>query len=88
MILDAVDRHADDLGVALLPLGGQLRDSGEFRGADRGEVARVAEDDAVAVAQPLMEPDGAGGAFGGEIGGDVVDADGHGNLACGESDRC
>jgi len=80
VVLDRVHRYPDHLGLALLPFVGQLRHRTEFRGADRGKVARVAEDDAVAVAQPVVKPDGASRAFGGEVGGNIIDADGHGNL--------
>ena len=82
MVGHRIHRNADHLGVALFPFGGELRHGAEFGGADGGEIARVREDDGIAAAQPIVELDGAGGAFGGEIGGGVVDADGHGILRC------
>ena len=48
-----------------------------FTGNPPGEVARMAEDDAVAVTQPVVEADRPGSGLGGKIGSDVVDADGH-----------
>ncbi len=82
-----VDRDADHLGVARRPFAGQLGHRGKLGRANGRKVARMAEQDAIAVAQPVMEPDGASRAFGGEIGGDVVDADGHGNLTGLETDQ-
>jgi hypothetical protein len=37
----------------------------------------MAEDDAIAIAQPVVKVDGSCGAIGGKIGGDVVDTNGH-----------
>ena len=77
VILDRIDRDAQHLGVALFKLWHQLGDRAEFRRADRGEIARVAEQDGIAVADPVMQADGAFGRLGGEIGGNIVDAQRH-----------
>ena len=78
VVLHRIDRHADH---ARRPLGKFARKLGhrpELGRADRGEVARVRKDDAVVVAEPVVEVNFSGGGLGNEIGGNVVDADGHG----------
>ena len=74
-----VDRQADDLHVALVELGLELGDVAELGGADRREVLRVGEQHAPAVAEPLVEVDLALGGLGGEVGGGVAEANGHGS---------
>ncbi|MPL60765.1 hypothetical protein SDC9_06327 [bioreactor metagenome] len=80
VFLDGVDRDAHHLGVALRPFIGELRDGAELGGADRGEILRMREQDGVAVADPVVEADLALGGVGGEVGGDVVDAQSHVGL--------
>ncbi|MCY1457568.1 hypothetical protein D9M71_748740 [compost metagenome] len=62
------------LGELALEPGGQA----EFGGAYRGEVRRVGEQHAPAVAEPFVETDGAGAGILFEIGGDVAESQAHG----------
>src|SRR5690606_3006909 len=57
----------------ILELGGEA----QFGGAHRGEIRRMREQDAPAVAQPMVEPDQtlAGVLF--KVGGDIAKADAH-----------
>jgi hypothetical protein len=57
VVLHRIDAEADDLGVALLELGLQLRHVAELGGADGREVLGVGEQDGPSVADPLMEVD-------------------------------
>jgi hypothetical protein len=68
VVVDRVDRQADDLGVALVELGLELGELAEFRRAHWGEVLGVREQDAPAVAEPFVEMDLALRRVGGEIG--------------------
>ncbi|MNP40369.1 hypothetical protein D3C76_1340070 [compost metagenome] len=77
MVADRVDGKAHHLGVALVELRLELGQVAQLGGADRGEVLRVGEQDGPLVADPLVEVEGAFGAFGGEIGGFVTNADSH-----------
>ena len=72
---DRVDAEADHLRPALGKLRLEVGDCAEFRGADRREVLRVREQHSPAIADPLMEVDGALGRFGGEVGSYIVDAE-------------
>ena len=83
MGVDGIDGEADDLGAALGELRFEVGDGAELGGADGGEVLGVREEDGPAVADPLVEVDGAVGGFGGEVGGGVVDAEGHGVISLG-----
>ena len=73
MVVDRVDRQADDLGIALVELGLDARHVAQLGGADRGEVLRVREQHRVAVADPLVEIDRTLGSFDLEIGCFVAD---------------
>ena len=75
--VDRVDREADDLHVALVELGLDLGDVAELGRADRREVLRMAEQHTPGVAEPLVEVDLALRRVGGEVGGDVAEANGH-----------
>ena len=77
VVLGRVDREADHLDVALVPLGLQLGDVAELGRADRREVLGMGEQDAPAVAEPLVEVDAAFGGVSGEVGGLVTESDGH-----------
>src|SRR5437588_3468887 len=66
--------QADDLAIPLLEFGLQPGHVTQFRGAHRGEVLGVREQDGPAVADPLVEVDPALRSLGGEIGSLVVDA--------------
>jgi len=78
--LDAVDADADELRVALRELVLAVGERAELGGADRREVGRVREEDAPAVAELLVKPDGALGGVGGEVGGGVAELDSHRKL--------
>ena len=75
MAFDGVDGEADDLGAALGELLLEAGDGAEFGGADGREVLGVGEENGPAVADPFVEVDGPLGGFGGEIGGNIVDAE-------------
>ncbi|MCY1440467.1 hypothetical protein D9M71_567450 [compost metagenome] len=62
------------LGELLLQLGGEA----QLGGAHRGEVGRVREQHAPAVAQPFMKADLAFAGFLFEVGGDVAESEAHG----------
>ena len=68
MLVERVDREADDLDVALLELGLDARHVAELRRADRREVLRVREQHRPRVADPVVELDRALGRVGLEIG--------------------
>src|SRR3546814_14693784 len=84
VVLDAVDRQADDLDVALVPLRLQGGYAPELGGADRRVVLGVREEDGPAVALPLVEVDGALGAVSGEVGSFVSQANEIGRASCRE----
>ena len=69
-----IHANAEDFGVALGELGLQSGHVTEFGGADRSEVFGMGEQDRPAVADPVVKVDGALGGFGGEVGGNIVDA--------------
>jgi hypothetical protein len=73
--VDGVDGEADDLGAALGELLLETGDGAELSGADGGEVLGVRKENSIAVPDPFMEMEGALGGFGGEIGGNIVDAE-------------
>ena len=77
VIRHRVDGEADDLGVALGEFGLDPRHVAELGRAHRRVVLRVREQDRPAVADPVVEMDRPLRRFGGEIGGNVVDAQGH-----------
>ncbi len=77
MAFGVVDRDADDLDAPCLPLGVQLRNGPELRGADGREILRVAEQDGPTVADPVMEPDRPLAGVGLEIGNDLIDTQAH-----------
>jgi hypothetical protein len=74
VVLDGIDREADDLGSALGELTFEAGHGAEFGGADGGEVLGVGEEDGPVVADPLVELDGAVGGVGRKVGGFVVDS--------------
>ena len=74
VVLDGIDREADDLGSALGELAFEAGHGAEFGGADGGEVLGVGEEDGPVVADPLVELDGAVGGVGRKVGGFVVDS--------------
>ena len=80
MAVHRVDRQADELAVALGELGLDLGHVAELGGAHGREVLGVREQDGPAVADPVVEVDRALRGLGGEVGGGVVDAQGHGAL--------
>ena len=61
--------QADELDIALRKVGLELSKSTELSGASRGEVVGVGEEDAVGVADVLVEVDLALGGDGLEVGG-------------------
>lgn len=62
-----VSTQTNKLDVTLGELGLELGEGAQLGGADRGEVVRVREDDAPAVAEVLVEADGAIRSFGLEV---------------------
>ena len=78
MILGAIDRDADHLGVAGIPFVGELRDRAEFGGADRREILGVREQDRPVVADEFVQRKRALVCFDFKIGDGVVDAQAHG----------
>jgi len=68
MALDCVGREADELCAALGELGLELRESTKLRGADRGVVLRMREENDPFVANELVEVDWALGSLGLEVG--------------------
>ena len=77
--VDRVGRQADQLGVSFRELGLDLGHVAELGRAHRGEVLRVRKEDRPFVADPVVEADLSLGRLGFEIGGGVVDAQGHGD---------
>jgi hypothetical protein len=73
VILDGIDREADDLGSALGELAFETGHGAELGGADGSEVLGVREEDGPVVADPLVELYRAMGAIGRKVGGFVVD---------------
>ena len=72
MRVERVDAESDDLDVALVELGLQLRDHAELGRADGGEVLRMREQDAPTVAEVVVELDFTFGRLRSEIGGFVA----------------
>ena len=81
MVVEVVHRQADDLDAALVPLGLEACYFAQLGGAHRGEVLGMGEQDAPAVAQPLVEVDVALSGFLGEVGSGVAETEAHGFLA-------
>ena len=77
MVVQGVDRQADDLHVPPVELRLQARDLAQLGGADRGEVLRMAEQHAPAIAEPLVEVHRALAGVLLEIGGDLAELDVH-----------
>src|SRR5690606_36718146 len=77
-----VHGEGDHLDAALGELVGQIGGVAQLGGADRGEVGGVREEDAPAVAEPLVEADAAFAGVLLEIGGDVSEADARGGVSC------
>ena len=75
---DGIHGKADDLAVAGGEVLREARHVAELGGADRREVLGVREQDGPAIADPVVEGDGALGGLGGEVGHFAVDAQGHG----------
>ncbi len=85
MIFDAIDRNAQNLGVACGPFIGQLCNRAEFSGADRSEVLGVAEQDRPAVADPVVQGDLSQLGRNGQVGDGVANAKCHGFSPSGMS---
>ncbi len=85
MAFDRIDGDADDLDAALAEFALDAGHCAQLGGADGREILRVREENSPAVADPLMEIDGAGSGFGGEVRSDIVDAKAHvsSSLSCG-----
>jgi hypothetical protein len=77
VIRNGIDAEANDLGVALLEFRGETGHIAQLRGAHGSEVLGMREQDGPAVANPFVEVNRAASCFRGEIGGSVVDAQGH-----------
>jgi hypothetical protein len=68
VIAHRVDAQADDLRVALVELGLELRHVAELGRADRREILRMRKQDRPAVADPFVKADAALRRLRGEIG--------------------
>ena len=79
--LDRVDAEADDLHVALVELGLELRHVAELGGAHGREVLRMREQHRPRIADPVVEADPALGGVGLEVRRDVADAKCHGTTS-------
>ena len=77
VLVDRVDREADDLDVALVELRLDAGHVAELCGADRGEVTRVREQHGPGVADPFVEPHRAVRGLGREIGSDITKLKSH-----------
>src|ERR1700752_4735142 len=77
MVADGIDAEADDLRVALVELRLELGHVAQLGGADRGEILGMGEQDAPAVAEPLMEADLPLGGILFEIWGGIAKTKGH-----------
>jgi hypothetical protein len=74
VVLDGIDREADDLGSALGELPFEASHGAELGGADGSKVLGVGEEDCPVIADPLVELDGAVGGVSSKVGGFVVDS--------------
>ena len=77
MVGHRINAQADDLGVALVPLGLELRHVAELGRAHGREILRMREQDRPAVPDPLVEADLSLRGVGGEIRRLVTDANCH-----------
>src|SRR5690606_31297737 len=77
VILDRIAAQADDLRVALVELGLELRHVAELGRANRGEILRMREEDRPAIPDPLVEVDAALCRVRREIRRDVSDMQSH-----------
>ena len=77
VVADGVDGEPDDLRVALVELGLDRRHVAELGRADRREVARVREEHAPRVAEPVMKRDASFGRVSLEIRGGFADRQSH-----------
>ncbi|MNN24670.1 hypothetical protein D3C81_1381110 [compost metagenome] len=75
--LHRVHRQGDGLDAALGEFPFQLGGEAQLGGAHRGEVGRVGEQDAPAVAEPFVETNATGAGILFEVGGDIAKADAH-----------
>ena len=85
--VDRVDAQADELRVALRELGLDFGHVPELRRAHRREILRMGKQNRPAVADPLVEVDGALGGLRLEIRRGVVDAKRHGRSPCRKDER-
>ena len=80
MIINIVNRQADNFCIQGRPFICQHRNSSEFSGADRCEIFGVREQDSPALVNPVMKPDRAFISIGTEIRNNVVNTNSHSNL--------
>ena len=77
VVVERVDRESDDLHAALVELRLDVRHVAELGGADRGEVARVGEQDGPGVSEPVVKVDPALGGVSLEVRRGVADRKSH-----------
>ena len=75
---ERIDRKADNAAIPHLELAFEARGRGKFGRADRGEVGRMREQDAPAIAEIVVEGDFAVGGFRREVRGIVAKTQRHG----------
>src|SRR5262249_52055959 len=82
MLVDRVDREADDLDAAFVELGLDLGHVAELGRANRGEILRMREQYAPGAADPLMKANASLRRVGFKIRRYVVESQGHGRCSC------
>src|SRR5215470_13575918 len=81
MLVDRVDREADDLDAAFVELRLDLGHVSELGRANRGEILRMREQHAPGAAYPLMKANAALRRVGFEIRCEMVESQGHGRCS-------
>src|SRR5690348_2844231 len=87
MVVDGVDRQADDFDVALVELGLEFSHRAELGGADRREILGMREQHGPRIADPIVELELALGRLSLEIRRGVANSQRHGYLL-GDSLQC
>jgi hypothetical protein len=77
VLVDGVDAEPHQLDATLVEFRFQLRQCAKFRGADRGEILWVREQECPTAADPVMEFDFSLGGFSFEIRGGSANLESH-----------